>query len=131
MEQQKYARAFYDYLIKMDSDYYDFTNSRPTTSFYEDLKEANIPITSKFLENMIYNKNDAEYTASDLFNEYKAYLEDNNFDKSKTNMTSFGLQLKKYKTIEKKQTAKGIKYVIDNNKVKEELIHMKHMKDVN
>jgi hypothetical protein len=133
MEQQKYARAFYDYLIKMDSDYYDFTNSRPTTSFYEDLKEANIPITSKFLENMIYNKNDAEYTASDLFNEYKAYLEDNNFDKSKTNMTSFGLQLKKYKSITtfKKQTMKGVIYTINNEMIKKELIHMKHMKDVN
>jgi hypothetical protein len=130
MEDMKYARAFYDYLIKMESEYYDFTNSRPTTSFYEDLKEANIPITSKFLEHMIYNKNDAEYMGIDLFNEYKEYLEENNFDKSKTNVTSFGLQLKKYKSIEKKLTTKGAQYIINNNKVKEELISMKHMKQI-
>ena len=44
--------------------------------------------------------------------EYKTYLEDNNFDKSKTNTTSFGLQLKKYKSVEKQYTAKGNKYNI-------------------
>lgn len=129
MEDMKYARAFYDYLIKMESEYYDFTNSRPTTAFYEDLKEVNIPLASKFLENMIYNKNSSEYTGSQFFNEYKIYLEDNNFDKSKTTSTSFGLQLKKYKSVEKKQTSKGVTYVIDNDKVKNELISMKHMKE--
>ena len=45
-------------------------------------------------------------------------------------MTSFGIQIKKYKTIEKKPTSKGIYYIININKVKEELISIKHMKPI-
>lgn len=133
MKDKKYARAFYDYLIKLESEYYDFTNSKPTTSFYEELKEVNIPIISKFLENLIYlekKSNDKVYQSSDFFREYKSYLEENNFDKNVTTSTSFGIQLKKYKSIEKKQTSKGIKYYIEFDKLKEELISMKHMKPV-
>jgi hypothetical protein len=128
---KRYAQAFYNHLIKMESEYYDFTNSRPTTKFYEELKEINIPIISKFLEHLIYseNKTDITYGASDLFREFKLYLEDNNFDKNITTSTSFGIQIKKYKSIEKKTTSTGIKYYVDFKKLKEELILLKHMKE--
>jgi len=132
MKDKRYAQAFYNYLIKLESEYYDFTNSRPTTKFYEELKEINIPITSKFLEHLIYSEkedNDIKYSATDLFREFKSYLEENNFDKNITTSTSFGIQMKKYKSIEKKNTSSGIKYYVDFKKLKEELISLKHMKE--
>jgi hypothetical protein len=132
MRDKRYSRAFYDYLIKLESEYYDFTNSRPTTAYNEELKEANIPIVSKFLEDLIYSeikKNDnMNYTASELFNEYKCYLEHNNFNKNMTTSTSFGIQLNKYKSVIKKRTDDGNKYNINFKMLKEELIIMKHMK---
>jgi hypothetical protein len=134
MKDKRYSRAFYDYLIKLESEYYDFTNSKPTTSFYEELKEVNIPIMSKFLENLIYtkekDKKETIYKSVDLFNEYKSYLEENGFDKNSTNSTNFGIHIKKYKSIEKNQTSKGASYYIEYDKLKDNLISLKHMKPI-
>jgi hypothetical protein len=75
-------------------------------------------------------KEDIIYKANEIFNEYKSYLEENNFDKNMINSTSFGIQIKKYKSIEKKQTSKGVSYYIDYDKLKEDLISLKHMKPI-
>jgi hypothetical protein len=50
IKSKKYNRAFYDYLMSLDSENYDFTNNRPThTSLYKNMQESNIPLIAKFL----------------------------------------------------------------------------------
>ena len=41
---KSYDRAFFNYLMSMDIYNFDFTNNRPITSFYNNMKELNTPI---------------------------------------------------------------------------------------
>lgn len=132
MESKKYDRAFYDYLNNMkESDYFDFTGKRPETEYNEILKEVHIPAQSKFLEEYYYNnekEEEREIYSSDLFNEFCAYLESNKIN-IEVSSTSFGLYLRKFKSITKYRAGKGFKYLINIQELKTELMKMKHMKE--
>jgi hypothetical protein len=132
MKSKKYNKCFYDYLMSLDSDDYDFTNNRPETEFNKDLKENNIPILAKFLEDLIYKKDDKEtetFYASTLYDLYSDYLTANRI-KMEVSSTQFGIQLKKYTSIEKKRTKKGNMYDIDYKKLEDELIKFKYMEPI-
>ena len=134
IESKKYDRTFYDYLMSLESDDYDFTNNRPETEFNKDLKEHNIPVIARFLENMIYEKPDKiddedEFSASSIFNDFSLYLETNKI-KIETSSTMFGTQLKKYTSIIKKRTNKGMRYNLNYGKLQEELIKFKYMEPI-
>ena len=50
MNSGKIDRLFYNYLMSIDVNNYDFTNNRPITSFYNDMKELNKPTLIIFIE---------------------------------------------------------------------------------
>ena len=104
-----YNRAFYDYWMSLDVNNYDFTNNRPETSFYNDMKELNTPVMVKFLEHIIdINSSDniKSYTATELYNYFNSYLSSNKFKVEYTS-TKFGLEIKKFDGIDKKRLSNG------------------------
>jgi hypothetical protein len=134
IESKKYDRAFYDYLLSIDSDNYNFTSNRPETEFNKDLKEMSVPVLSKYLETLLFkNANlklkEVTIPAYKIFQSYCNYLSENNF-KNEVSVTSFGLSIKKYETIEKNRTNEGNSYLINYKKLEDELVKMKHIEPI-
>ena len=120
---KEYDRAFFNYLMGVDVNNYDFTNNRPITSFYNNMKELNIPIMVKFFENMIDKYNSStiiNFTSSNLYDNFNNFIKENNF-KIEYTSTKFGLDIKNYEGIEKKRTKTGNQIIININKLKEHL----------
>jgi hypothetical protein len=121
-----YAKLFYDYLMNIDLSNFDFIKDRPETNYYKTLREHNIPVFLKFVENEYYKhcaKKDKSYT--DLFINFTSYLQEGNF-KFETNRVKFGCEMKKYDFIEKKKEEKCMKYKIDFIKFKNYMIKNKY-----
>jgi hypothetical protein len=134
IKSKKYDRVFYDYLLSIESDNYNFTTNRPETDFNKDLKEMSIPIISKYLETLLFKNADQKLKeiklpANKMFESYCGYLTKNNF-KNEVSSTYFGLMMKKYETIEKIRTNKGNEYSINFNKLEDELVKMKHIEPI-
>lgn len=132
IKSEEYDRLFYEYLMLIKSDDYDFTNNRPETELNKTLKEHSIPIVSKFLEDLYLKTKTIKimsYTANTLFNKYNEYIDINRI-KSDLSITSFGIQIKKYKSIIKKRTNKGNEYEITFSKLYDELVSLKHMEEI-
>jgi hypothetical protein len=111
-----YNRAFYDYFINIDLTYYDFTNSRPITNFYNNMKEINIPILARFFEKIVdANNKDCSFSSTDLFNRFNDFIKSNNF-KVEFTSTKFGIDIKNYDGIEKRKTRTN--NIIDINIIK-------------
>ena len=99
----EYDKAFYDYFMSIDLENYNFTNNRPITNFYNNMKEINLPIIIKFIENIIDKNTNEEiikFTASELFSFFNDFIKNNNF-KIKYTSTNFGLDIKNYEGIKK------------------------------
>lgn len=141
IESKKYNRAFYDYLLTLDSENYNFVKNRPETQFNKDLKEISIPLHANFLEDLLFKKIDTKadqkryilnaetYTSKKLYDSYNEYIIENNI-KIELSKTLFGLQIKNYKAIEKKRTNKGITYIINYKKLENEMIKKKYMEPI-
>jgi len=134
MATKKYNRLFYEYLKSLDTDDYDFTGNRPETELNKELKEHNIPIISRFLEDIYLKNNDKtikiiKYTATHIYKKFNEYIQENNIKTDMSN-TQFGLQLRAYKSIEKKRGNKGNSYEINIPKIYKELVNMKHMEPI-
>ena len=99
----EYDKSFYDYFMSIDLENYNFTNNRPITNFYNNMKEINLPIIIKFIENIIDKNTNEEiikFTASELFSFFNDFIKNNNF-KIKYTSTNFGLDIKNYEGIKK------------------------------
>jgi hypothetical protein len=134
IESKKYNRAFYDYLLSIDSDNYNFTTNRPETDFNKDLKEMSIPIVSRYLETLLFKNSEQklkeiELPSIKLFNSYCGYLTENNH-KVELTSTSLGLMMKKYESITKSRNSKGNSYIINFKKLEDELVKMKHIEPI-
>ena len=134
IKSKKYNKLFYMYLMNLDTDDYDFTGNRPETEFNKELKEHNIPVISRFLEDLYFKNNDKvikilKYEASDLYNKFDTYILLNKIKIDMSN-TQFGIQLRTYKSIEKKRGKKGNSYEINIPKIYKELVKMKHMEPI-
>jgi hypothetical protein len=132
IKSEEYNKAFYDYLMSLESDDYDFTNNRPETEFNKDLKENNIPVIAKFLEDLIFKKDNKMielFNASTIYDLYSDYLTTNRI-KIEISSTLFGIQLKKYTSIEKRRTKKGNIYYINYNNLQDELIKYKYIEPI-
>ena len=134
------AKAFYDHLMSIDCDDFDFTGERVKTEFYNDMKEHNIPVLIKFLESEIISsvykdkitkeiklKQSGIYRASSLFELFNEYVKRNNYN-YQTTSTKFGLEIKKFTSIEKKQTNMGAKYIINYPALKDYLVEKTYIK---
>jgi hypothetical protein len=131
---KKYDRFFYDYLRSLDSDNYDFTNNRPKTDLYEDMKELNKSAIIYFLEDLVIKNNKyieaneiKQYKSNTLFSAFNDYIKENNF-RYEINNIKFGYELKKIDCIEKKRLNTGMSYNFDFKKLKEYLIEKGYIK---
>jgi hypothetical protein len=125
-ENDDVAIAFYNYLMSIECDNFDFTGLRPETEFYKNMQEANIPIVAKFFEEEIYENRKSVKTYNDLFGDYMMFLQRGNF-KYEITSSKFGLELKEYDGINKIKTMKGVNYIVDFEKLKSFLISKKYM----
>jgi hypothetical protein len=113
-EDEKIAQTFYNLLKNRKINYKRLKNP-PKTSIYNNVKEASLPKEYLFLKDY-FNLNDktTEIKSSDLYNNYKKYLEVN-YPEWKTNITKFGLIITKI--FEKVQKGGGyVYYILDNEK---------------
>ena len=116
----KYNKLFYEYLLNVDCENYDFTNNRPITSFYEDMKELNTPLIVKFVKN-IYLCGKNNYKGSELFTLFNDYIKSNNY-KCEYTSTKFGIDINKYKGINKKRMSNFVEYNINKDELKQYLM---------
>jgi hypothetical protein len=107
--------------MAIDVDTYDFTNNRPTSEFYNNMKQANIPVLALFFEILIDDNKivDIQYKikAGDLFIKFQAFLKDGNY-KNEITATRFGIDIKEYDGVTKMKTNKGAFYCIDFDIIK-------------
>jgi hypothetical protein len=123
IESRKYDRAFYNYFMSVDISGYDFTNNRPITEFYNNMKETNLPIIAKFFEYIVdnnLNEEEIKFKANELFIMFNEFIKQNNFKVEYTS-TKFGIDIKAYKGIEKKKSS-TMMIIIDINLLKKYLI---------
>ena len=106
-------------LLNIDCENYDFTNNRPITSFYEDMKEMNTPLIVKFFRHILLC-GDEKYFGAALFKEFNDFIKANNY-KCEYTTTKFGVDVKKFKGINKKKS-NFIEYIIDRKELKKYLI---------
>ena len=123
MDSGEYDRAFYDYLMNIDVKDYDFHEKRPNTSFYNNMKEMNIPIVAKFFENFVDNStsNTEIIKAGYLFERFDNYIKSNKIKLEYTS-TKFGVDLNNYSGIKKEKKRDGSYYYINVPELKQFLI---------
>lgn len=121
-------RAFYDFLNSRDIKNYDFTNGRPVTKYYKELKLRNKPVIVQFLCDVIIdshqNENIIEFTGAELYDDFKRYLSNNGYSTNYSS-TKFGLDIKEYNGINKNRS-NGAKYVITCLELKQHLINLNY-----
>ena len=127
MDSGNYDRAFFNYLLSIDINNYDFTNNRPNTKFYNDMKEMNTPPMALFLESIVMKENDSyKVQSSTLFKQYADFVESYNY-KNQPTLTKFILDIKKIDGIEQTRTKTARFINLDLVKVKEYLIKNHNM----
>ena len=103
MDCGRYDKAFYNYLLNIDVINYDFTNKRPVTKFYNDMKELNTPTIALFLESIVMNQPDNyKIQSSLLFKQYTEFIATFHF-KTQPTLTNFIITIKKIDGIEQKR----------------------------
>jgi hypothetical protein len=117
-----HAKLFYDYLMNIDLNKFDFIKDRPETNYLKTLKEHSMPIFLKFVEEQYINNTcrkdrSVKKSYDDLYNKFNNYLQNGNI-KYETNKIKFGMDMKKYDFIEKIHKDKGAVYVINFIKFK-------------
>ena len=116
----KFDKAFYNYLMNINTDNYDFTNERPKTNFYNDLQEMNKPTLIIFLEQFISKNTDdvtIEVPSNVLFTEFNDFVNKFNF-KCVISLTKFIMDLKKIDGIDTKITKTARYILFDKQNVK-------------
>lgn len=129
MEDPQIIRAFYDYFISLDVADYDFTNDRPRTEYYNDMKENNIPVIVRFFESLLFTNDlskNRSFGATILFKQFQNFIQNGNY-KYDISSTKFGLEIKEYQGIYKKKTVYGIIYTFHFNELKDFLISEKYI----
>lgn len=116
IERKTFDRAFYNFLNNRKIKIKHFQNERPSTSYYKDLQERNIPISAQFLVNIMQEEIDEldvlKMPAKSFYDRYILFLKQNGYEFKHT-MTKFGLEMKQYSVVEKFNTKKCIMYTIN------------------
>ena len=131
IESKEYDKIFYDLLMSTPIDGYDFTNNRPKTNAYNNIKESTKSPIISFYEDLIFKYEDTFLIgASELYNKFTTFLKSNNFNYEYNN-TKFSIELKQHENyIIKSRTKKGIYYNIKINELKNHLISTKQIEPI-
>ena len=107
---------FIDYLKTFSLSNFNFERERIKTSYFDELREVNIPILARYLQNKFDERDTTiKITGKDFFTSFKNFLGKFHRDIDYT-MTKFGRDIKKYDGIEKKKAGVMI-YVINTKSV--------------
>ena len=121
-------KSFYDFLLARDISKWDSINHRPMTKAYADIKAANTPpMATYLLEQMNAHEHADEcdkdmyvkQPATDIYNNFKAWLVQNGFTKMDYTSTKFGRELCDYDGVDKKRSNSGFVYSFDYVKMHE------------
>jgi hypothetical protein len=120
MQRPDVLSAWYDYLMSIDINNYDFIKNRPQSKLYSEIIESCSSNIVKFLaESMTHFENnkesdDEQYTvkADQLFTYYGVWKTKTNH-KDEHNTTSFGREISGIAGISKKRCTSGFKYIFD------------------
>lgn len=131
IESKEYDKIFYDLLMTTPIDGYDFTNNRPKTNAYNNIKEATKSPVISFYEDLIFKYDESFLIGgAELYSKFTTFLKSNNFNYEYNNI-KFGVELKQYETyIIKTRTKKGIYYNIKINELKNHLIATKQIEPI-
>jgi hypothetical protein len=126
----KIDRAFFEFLKNRNIEGFDFSNERPKTELYKNMKQHNIPVVGRYLSEFVddfkdHTEETISFYANELFELFSQYLMKSKY-KFELNATSFGFELKKYDAISKVRKAKGISYVINLKELKQILIQKEY-----
>ena len=137
------VRNLYDYFMSIDISDFDPARDRVITEAYKDMQSITIPTMSRWLEHKYYNYNQynsnhpewsslmKEKTASELYQSYLKFMEQNGFKTENLNSTSFGRDVKRYKGIEKHRSSRGHYYKLKYEDIINGLIEMGHSEKIN
>jgi hypothetical protein len=108
--------------MELDVKNYDFTNNRPQTDFYNDMRELNIPLMVKFFEKFVFDHHDStqkayNYKSNLLFSQFNEFIKSGNF-KYEMTATKFGNEIKDIKGITKERKRDGQYYIIEFEQLK-------------
>lgn len=113
------ARAFYQYLMKVDiSDISNFQAIRPLTSYYQELQRLNLSPIDRFISWWVVNGFASTCKANEFYSEYRQWANSRNFTVDITG-TMFGRKIKQVGGITAKRAEKGIVYTLEMGKVEE------------
>jgi hypothetical protein len=128
LESGQVDRLFFNFLMARDISNYKFSNNRPNTKLYNDMKEANLSLLIKFLIEFVSEHHEKEYKikSSEFFTMFNHYIVAGQFD-FKMNVTRFGLELKDLLEfgITKKALKDGNYYIINVDVLKQHFINKK------
>jgi hypothetical protein len=93
-------RAFYDYLMSIDIQGFDFVSNRPRSQYQEDLKEACLPIEYLFLRELKdRSEGKTKIFTSDLYAMYLTFTSELGYNADKNcKLPMFSLKISKYAT---------------------------------
>ena len=98
LDKEEYLNSFYDFFKNIDISNYDFISNRPVSDMYDDMRELNIPVVIRFLENYIcdtLNNIDIKpywIDAGVLFSKCITYMSENNFNNITYTPVKFGIE---------------------------------------
>ena len=124
LDKEEYLNSFYDFFKNIDISNYDFISNRPVSDMYDDMRELNIPVVIRFLENYIcdtLNNIDIKpywIDAGVLFSKFITYMSENNFSNITYTPVKFGIEISKLEGLEKKRTSRGNSYGFDKEQLK-------------
>tara|TARA_R110000850_G_scaffold276694_1_gene419704 strand:- start:21 stop:1667 length:1647 start_codon:yes stop_codon:yes gene_type:complete len=122
MKKPEVLSAWYDYLMDIDVETYDFKKNRPESSIYTEMVEASVSHIMKFVAELLNHEGKSEETftsnANKIFTRYKQWKETTNH-KDEHNTTSFGRELTNIAGVTKKRGSDSIQYSIDFKAIKE------------
>jgi len=113
-------RAFFDTLMELDLDNYDWISNRPKTDAYNDMRLVSMDIELRFLINYINEKPSRfEIKCGSLFQEFQLFVSCENSD-FRTNNIKFGIKIKNLRIdgLENHHTMHGNFYSLDIQKIK-------------
>lgn len=145
----KHLSALYDYFMSLDVKTFDWSNERPITQGYKDMKESCVPTTIKYLVDKINNteffscnagsinktaldkdgkriiQNEIELSGTEFIKGFIEWAKDNNY-KNSLNATSFGKFMKKIPGITTKRSG-SVAYTLNRKEIMKYLKEKKYM----
>ena len=132
LDNKEYIKSFYEYFINIYYSGYSFYDNRPESESYELMRETNIPVLVRFLEDyikslyyevengkrLIYNETNI-ITATPFYNKFKDFKVNKGYNDFKMTQTKFGIDIKRFNgiTYEIKKKTKGTNYIINTNDI--------------